>query len=57
MFEDKTIKELLNEIIAKEGPYSQNQLQHAENVINSASQKALEIRTRLEKLFARALEA
>lgn len=47
MYGDKSISDLLDEIINKYGPYSQDQLTHAENVIENASNYAKEIKRRL----------
>ena len=43
--------EMLSEIGGKRGPYSQNQLAHAENVINNSSENAKKIRLILEGLL------
>jgi len=44
--ENKTIKELLDEIISRKGAYSRDRLQHAENVIDYHVNIALEIKKR-----------
>ena len=45
--EKETLNDLFNEIINKAGPYSQDYTQHAENVIENASKRAVEIKARL----------
>ena len=47
--EDVEVKEKLGEIIRKLGPYSRDHLTHAENVINSNSEKAQAILKILEE--------
>ena len=37
------IIELLEEVVGRRGPYSRDQLTHAENVINNASEKATKV--------------
>lgn len=51
MSEKQTLKELLDEIINKKGPYSQDQLTHAENVMEKASNNAMKIKEILIKAF------
>lgn len=46
---EMTLDELLKDIETKKGPYSRDQLTHAENVIEHASECAKEIRNRLLK--------
>ena len=45
--EETTLKELFDDIIEKRGPYSHDHLEHAENVIASASKNAQKIKDRL----------
>lgn len=42
--------ELLSEVIAKRGAYSQDHLQHAENVMENASEKARKVTKNLEEI-------
>ncbi len=51
MSSESTLKELFDEIINKLGPYSQDQLTHAGNVIDKASKNAIEIKRRLIASF------
>jgi hypothetical protein len=48
--DERTFDELLKDIEEKKGPYSQDHLTHAENVIEHASECAKEIRKRLQQL-------
>jgi hypothetical protein len=51
MSEEVNLKELLDEIIEKVGPYSQDHLKHAENVIEKASKNAQKIKEQLLSTF------
>ena len=42
--------ELLSEVIEKKGAYSQDHLQHAENVINNASKRAEQVTETLKEI-------
>jgi len=46
---DKTTMELLDDIIKKVGPYSRDQLTHANNALENASQNATIIKQRIEE--------
>jgi hypothetical protein len=44
---DETVAQLLDEIIAKMGPYDRDSCKHADNVIQNSSELAREIKNRL----------
>ena len=51
MSDEETLKEMFDEIINKMGAYSQDHMEHAENVIENASKNAVKIKAKLIEIF------